>query len=82
MLCWEIRTKYNIGKNKIEFAYNQWTALECIPPEVHTCIFGSQSRIDWLVDRSEVKNNKNRGPVKDPKGWFIRYRDPRCHKLN
>lgn len=77
MLYRVTRMKYGTGKDKTKLVYNPWIALERIPPEAHEYILGSRSGIDWLVDRYQVKVDKNSGIVNDPNDWAIEHGDPR-----
>ena len=49
--------------------YNDWITLAGIPDEAHEYIVGPRSALAWLLDRYQVKSDKDSGIVNDPNDW-------------
>ncbi len=39
------------------------------PPKRHRYMLGSRSALEWLIDRYQVKTDKDSGIVNDPNDW-------------
>ncbi|MEX5304864.1 DEAD/DEAH box helicase [Kocuria sp. CPCC 205258] len=63
------KPKYGTGKDKTKIIYNAWITLERIPAAAHAYMLGPRSGLDWLIDRYQVKVDKNSGIVNDPNDW-------------
>jgi predicted helicase len=57
--------------------YNGQVTLGDVPAEAHRYMLGSRSALDWLVDRYQVKTDKDSGIVNDPNDWCREHGDPR-----
>jgi predicted helicase len=57
--------------------YNQHITLGDIPAEANRYMLGSRSAIEWLIDRYQVKTDKDSGIVNDPNCWGKEHDDPR-----
>jgi predicted helicase len=57
--------------------YNQHVTLGDIPAEAHRYMLGSRSALEWLIDRYQVKSDKDSGIVNDPNDWGREHHDPR-----
>ncbi len=57
--------------------YNGHVTLGDIPAETHRYMLGSRSAIEWLIDRYQVKTDKDSGIVNDPNDWCREHDDPR-----
>ena len=60
--------KMRLSKDKTKIQYNDFLALEGIPPDALKYRFGNRSALEWVIDqyriktdkRSSIKNNPNR----------------------
>ncbi|WBB48505.1 DEAD/DEAH box helicase [Verrucosispora sp. WMMA2044] len=49
--------------------YNQRVVLSNIPEEAYRYQLGARSAIEWIIDRYQVKTDKDSGIVNDPNDW-------------
>ncbi|MBN9103605.1 MAG: DEAD/DEAH box helicase [Propionibacteriaceae bacterium] len=63
--------------SKKALIYNREVTLGDAPAEAHRYMLGSRSALDWLVDRYQVKTDKDSGIVNDPNDWCREHGDPR-----
>ena len=56
---------------------NDWITLAGIPDEAHEYIVGPRSALAWLIDRYQVKSDKDSGIVNDPNDWGTEIGNPR-----
>ena len=57
--------------------YNDWITLAGIPDEAREYIVGPRSVLAWLLDRYQVKIDKESGIANDPNDWGGEMGDPR-----
>jgi predicted helicase len=57
--------------------YNKHVTLGDIPAEATRYMLGSRSALEWLIDRYQVKTDKDSGIVNDPNDWGREHGDPR-----
>ena len=62
---------------KKAIVYNRHVTLGDIPAEAHRYMLGSRSALEWLIDRYQVKTDKDSGIVNDPNDWCREHGDPR-----
>jgi predicted helicase len=67
------------GRNKdlTRLVYNADITLSGIPEEAHRYLVGSRSALAWMVDRYQVRIDKDSGIANDPNDWAIEHDDPR-----
>jgi predicted helicase len=56
--------------------YNSNITISNIPLEAHDYTVGSKSALDWIVERYQVKTDKDSGIVNDPNDWAKEHDDP------
>jgi predicted helicase len=56
--------------------YNSNITFSNIPLEAHDYQVGSKSALDWIVERYQVKTDKDSGIVNDPNDWATEHDDP------
>jgi predicted helicase len=56
--------------------YNSNITISNIPLEAHDYTVGSKSALDWIVERYQVKTDKDSGIVNDPNDWASEHDDP------
>ena len=57
--------------------YNGHVTLSDIPADAHRYMLGSRSALEWIIDRYQVKTDKDSGIVNDPNDWCREHGDPR-----
>jgi predicted helicase len=57
--------------------YNKHITLGDIPAEANRYMLGSRSALEWLIDRYQVKTDKDSGIVNDPNEWCREHGNPR-----
>jgi predicted helicase len=62
---------------KTAIVYNRHVTLGDIPAEAHRYMLGSRSALEWLIDRYQVKTDKDSGIVNNPNDWCREHHDPR-----
>ena len=56
--------------------YNDWITLTGIPDEAHEYVVGPRSTLAWLLDRYQVKTDKESSIVNDPNDWGAEIGNP------
>lgn len=71
--------------NKIRFAskedkstilYNSRITLQNIPAQAHDYIVNGRSALEWILDRYQVKTDKDSGILNDPNDWAREHNSP------
>jgi len=62
---------------KKSIVYNSHITLGDIPAEANRYMLGSRSALEWLIDRYQVKTDKDSGIVNDPNDWCREHGNPR-----
>jgi predicted helicase len=62
---------------KKAIVYNSHITLGDIPAEANRYMLGSRSALEWLIDRYQVKTDKDSGIVNDPNDWGREQGNPR-----
>ena len=57
--------------------YNDYITLRGIPAKAHQYVVGQYSALRWLIERYQVKTDKDSGIVNDPNDWGEEHGDPR-----
>ena len=65
------------AKDLTTIVYNDGITLTGIPAKAHDYRLGSRSALDWLIDRYQVKTDKDSRIVNDPNDWAAEHDDPR-----
>ncbi|SYZ33141.1 type ISP restriction/modification enzyme [Propionibacterium australiense] len=80
---WEL---YRVRKMKMRWldkqtkkaiVYNDYLTLSDIPAEANEHMLGSRSGLEWLIDRYQVRTDKDSGIVNDPNDWCREHDGPR-----
>jgi predicted helicase len=78
--------KGNFIVDKIRFAskddkstivYNQSVTISGVPSEAHEYVVNGRSAIEWVMDRYQVKVDKDSGIKNDPNDWAKEHNKPR-----
>lgn len=74
--------KLSFGKNGKEvdksiLIYNSYIRIENIPLEAYDYIINGKSAIEWIMDRYQVKIDKDSGIKNDPNDWGLEHNNPR-----
>jgi predicted helicase len=57
--------------------YNRDITLTGIPEEAYEYIVNGKSAIEWVMERYQVKTDKDSGILNDPNAWCDEHKDPR-----
>jgi helicase domain protein len=74
--------KLSFGKNgkevdKSTIIYNSYIRIENIPLEAYDYVINGKSAIEWVMDRYQVKVDKDSGIKNDPNDWGLEHNNPR-----
>ncbi len=64
-LDWRVE-KMKLSKDKTQLTYNDFLALDGIPPKTFEYRLGNRSALEWVIDQYRVKTDKRSGIVNDP----------------
>lgn len=76
-LRWAKKRNVETGKQEKDFTkliYNKQVTVEGIPENAQDYVVNGRSPLDWMIDRHQVKTDKNTGIVNDPNEYL---NDPR-----
>jgi predicted helicase len=65
------------NKDRSTIIYNDRITLTGIPEAAYRYMLGSRSAVEWIIDRYQVKTDKDSGIVNDPNDWSREVGDPR-----
>ena len=65
------------GTDRTVIVVNDRITLSGIPDEAQRYDINGRSALDWLIDRYQVKTDKDSGITNDPNAWGIEHGDPR-----
>ena len=65
------------NKDRSTIIYNDRITLTGIPEAAYRYMLGSRSAVEWIIDRYQVKTDKDSGIVNDPNDWSREVKDPR-----
>ena len=60
---------------------NEHITLTGIPPEAHEYVVNGRTPLEWMLDRYQIKTDKDSGIVHDPNEWFVEVGDDIVSKL-
>lgn len=74
--------KLSFSKNgkevdKSTLIYNSYIRIENIPLEAYDYVINGKSAIEWIMDRYQVKVDKDSGIKNDPNDWGLEHNNPR-----
>lgn len=74
--------KLTFGKNgkdtdKSVLVYNSYIRIENIPLEAYDYVVNGKSAIEWIMDRYQIKTDKDSGITNDPNDWGLEHNNPR-----
>lgn len=76
---WDKKKHQETGKSvddKTTIIYNAKITIAGIPEEAERYLLGSRSALGWIIDRYQVKIDKDSGIVSDPNRWCDEHDDP------
>lgn len=78
------RSNYHVTKmrfpskdNTSEIIYNSQITVKNIPTEAYEYVVNGRSAIGWIMERYQVKTDKDSGIINDPNDWAIEHNQPR-----
>lgn len=63
--------------HKDKIVYNAQITIEGIPEKAYEYVVNGKSAIEWILDRYQVKTDKNSGITNDPNDWAKEVGNPR-----
>lgn len=63
--------------DKSVLIYNSYIRIENIPLEAYEYVVNGKSAIEWIMDRYQVKTDKDSGITNDPNDWGLEHNNPR-----
>lgn len=76
-LLYRVQKMTLVKPERSKIIYNSHVTLTGIPADAYRYMLGPRSAIEWLVDRYQVKTDKDSGIVNDPNDWATEVDDPR-----
>ena len=58
--------KMRLSRDKTRLTYNDFLALDGIPPQAFDYRLGNRAALEWIIDRYRVTTDKRSGIVNDP----------------
>lgn len=71
------KMKFPSKDNTSEIIYNSQITIKNIPPEAYEYIVNGRTAIGWIMERYQIKTDKDSGIVNDPNDWAIEHNQPR-----
>ncbi len=63
--------------DKSVLIYNSFIRIENIPLEAYEYVVNGKSAIEWIMDRYQIKTDKDCGITNDPNDWGLEHNKPR-----
>lgn len=63
--------------DKSVLIYNSYIRIENIPLEAYEYVVNGKSAIEWIMDRYQIKTDKDSGITNDPNDWGLEHNNPR-----
>lgn len=71
------KLKFKSKDDKSTLIYNKDITIKNIPDAAHTYIVNGRSPLEWIIDRYQVKTDKNSGILNDCNKWGEEHGNPR-----
>ncbi len=71
------KLKFKSKDDKSTLIYNKYITIKNIPDAAHTYIVNGRSPLEWIIDRYQVKTDKNSGILNDCNKWGEEHGNPR-----
>ncbi len=63
--------------DKSVIVYNSYIRIENIPPAAYDYVVNGKAAIEWIMDRYQIKTDKDSGITNDPNDWGLEHGNPR-----
>lgn len=63
--------------DKSKIIYNNQITIENIPDKAYEYVINGRSAIEWIMDRYQIKKDKDSGIINDPNDWSKEVKNPR-----
>lgn len=74
---WRVqKMKWKSKTDHSTIIYNPQVTISGIPEDAERYMLGSKSALGWIIDRYQVKTDKDSGIVNDPNDWCDEHDDP------
>lgn len=74
--CLVTKMKFKNKADKSEIIYNSNITIKNIPLEAYDYVVNGRSAIEWIMERYQVKTDKNSLITNDPNDWSKENNDP------
>ena len=75
--AWKVQKMRFIERNEGKFIkYNQNLSIGPIPEEAFRYTIGNRTPLQWIIDRYQVKKDKDSGIINDPNDWIAEQHYP------
>mgnify|MGYP000919082460 CR=1 FL=1 len=64
-------------EDKSIILYNDRIRVINIPQEAYDYVINGKSAIEWIMERYQVKTDKDSGIMNDPNAWALEHNNPR-----
>ena len=64
-------------EDKSVIEYNPWIKLTHIPLEAYDYVVNGRSAIEWIMERYQIRTDKDSGITNDPNDWATEHGKPR-----
>ena len=71
------KMRFPSKEDKSVIEYNPWIRLSGIPTEAYEYVVNGRSAIEWIMERYQVKTDKDSGIKNDPNDWASEHGKPR-----
>jgi predicted helicase len=69
--------RFQNKEDKTAIEYNPWIQLTGIPLESYEYVVNGRSAIEWIMERYQIKVDKDSGIKNDPNDWAAEHGKPR-----
>lgn len=74
---WRVqKMKWKSKTDHSAIIYSPKVVIAGIPEDAERYLLGSRTALDWVIDRYQVKTDKDSGIVNDPNDWCNEHHDP------
>lgn len=73
---WVQKMKWKSKTDHSTIIYNPQVTISGIPEDAERYMIGSKSALGWIIERYQVKTDKDSGIVNDPNDWCDEHDDP------
>ena len=73
----KVRVNGKLVPDRSTIKFNRRVTLTGVPDEAYRYMLGSRSAVEWIMERYQVKTDKDSGIINDPNDWSREVGNPR-----